>query len=439
VHNRREFLKLLGLAVGASLSGCGGSSDSDLQLTPGGALPNGYQFVPLIGSGDNLPNLQSIRAQSDPEGPPFVGAVMVNDKRHVCFHANDQGGAGGAYRLDYSSDGQKTPPKKLIREGDTLPDGSIVEDLYPGDINNLDEFVFVVESTERVRTVQYSRDDSPFERLCTSYTKLSDEANLYGALHTDITLANNSSKLVFSCNHRTDEVNSNEGPGLFYAPIDNLSGSRKLLSSAQLLPGTTATLDSFGLFDFDDQDNYVVLGSAHPVGTLNESYQTCLVRGRLGEEPETLVASPELGISGAIQGASFSGPRLNGSDLGFIVQKDDSKTEFWLNDRKLLNADFEQGADLSPRGARIISMFPPVFGPNGLLYIQLFTNRGIELAVYDGGRFSTILATGDLISGKTVADILFGALPHCVNTHGDLVCVAEFTDGQSAILLGTPI
>ena len=430
---------MLGLALGASLSGCGGSGGT--QPTQGGVLPNAYQFVPLIGSGENLPNLQTILAQAEAEAPPFVGAVMVNDKRHVCFHANDRAGASGAYQVDYSADGQKTAPKKLIREGDTLPDGTVVEDLYPGDINNLDEFVFVVESTERERTIQYSKDGEPFERLCTSYTKLSDEANLFGALHTDITLANNSSKLVFSCSHRTDELYSNEGPGLFAAPLDKLSETKKLLSSSQLLPGTTATLDTFGLFDLDDQDNYTVIGSAHLIDSpvQDRSYLTCLLKGRQGEEPETLVASPQLGISGAIEGSSFSGPRLNGSNLGFIVQKDNSKTEFWLNGNKLISADFDQGGDLSPRGGRIISMFPPVFGPNGLLYIQLFTNRGIELAVYDGGRFSTILATGDFVAGKILADILFGALPHCVNTHGELVCVAEFTDGQSAILLGTPI
>jgi hypothetical protein len=431
---------MLGLAVGASLSGCGGSESFQFTGAQGSVTPNAYQFVPLIGSGDNLPNLQAIRAQGGAEGPPFVGAVMVNDKRHVCFHANDQSGRSGAYRVDYDSNGQTTSTtQKLIREGDTLPDGTVVEDLYPGDINSLDELAFVVDSPEGERTLQYSKDGAPFERLCSSYSKISDEADLFGQLHADITLANNSSKLVFSCCHRSGDTN--EGPALFYAPLDNLSATRKLLSSAQLLPGTTATLDTIGLFDLDDQDNYIVLGSAHTVdvGQLDGQYLTCLIKGRLGEDPETLVASPELGIPSAIQGSVYSGPRLNGSEYGIIVQKDESKTEFWLSGNKLLNADFDQGGDLSPRGGGILSMFPPVFGPNGLLYMQLFTTQGIELVVYDGVRFSTILGTGDIVAGRALQDFLFGALPHCVNAHGDLVCVAEFSDGQSAILLGTPL
>lgn len=443
MQSRREFLKMLGLAVGASLSGCGSSESygvpTGLQQI-GVVVPNAYRFVPLIGSGGNLPGRQTIRAQAGAEGPPFVGAVMVNDKRHICFHANDLAGRSGAYRVDYDADGQSTPTQTMIREGDTLPDGTVVEDLYPGDINNLDEFVFVVDSPSGERTLQYSKDGTSFERLCTSYSKISDKANLFGELHSDITLAANSSKLAFSCGHKTDEAFSNEGPALFYAPVDNLSATQKLLSSSQLLPGTTAVIDTFGLFDLDDQDNYIVLGSAHTADVGQDGqYLTCLIKGRLGEDPETLVASPELGIPSAIQGSVFSGPRLSGSNYGFIVQIDNSKTEFWLNGTRLLSADFEKGGDLSPRGARIISMFPPVFGPNGLLYMQLFTNQGIEVVVYDGARFSTVLGTGDLVGGKSLQDILFGALPHCVNTHGDLVCVAEFSDGQSAILLGIPL
>ena len=84
-------------------------------------------------------------------------------------------------------------------------------------------------------------------------------------------------------------------------------------------------------------------------------------------------------------------------------------------------------------------MFPPVFGPNGLVFIQVFTTQGTEILVYDGRSFSTVLASGDVINGRALGMIIFGALPHCINSHGDLVCVADFVGGESSILLGRAI
>jgi len=376
----------------------------------------------------------------DDGGPPFIGAVVVNDLRHICFHANDEVGKTGVYRLDYDQSGETSDIQSLLQEGQVLADGTVVDIVSPGDLNNSDDLVFMVEDPEGRKTLQYSKGGAPFERLCSAYQDLSDEARLYGEFHSDLCLTG-SGDLMFSCAYRNPDGNL-EGEGLFYVPNASTSQTKRVLSREQLLPGTASAIRTFGIFDIRPGGNYLCHGSAAVLeDEFDESGEplTYLVRGRVGELPETLVASPRLGDSNAIQGSVHMGPRLGDSGYGAIVQSDRNKTAFWFNGKKLLEADFELGGSLTPRGAKIVSMFPPVFGPNGLVFIQVFTFLGTEILVYDGQQFSTVLASGQLINGKTLGMIIFGALPHCINAHGDLVCVADFTDGQSSILLGRPV
>lgn len=446
MHNRRDFLRLMGLAAGATIVGCGGKSDSGsfAGFSPT-SVPNAYQFTPVVTSGTTLPNRSTIRAQSGSNGPPFIGAVMVNDLRHICFHANDQTGKMGVYRIDYDVSASKVPKggvsgiRMLLEEGQTLPDGSVVDIISPGDLNNTDDSVFVVEDPNGRKTVQYSKGGAPFERLCTGYQDLSDEAHLYGELHPDLCLSRGGD-LMFCCSYRNQDGDL-EGDGLFYVPQESTSQTKLVLSKQQLLPGTSSAIQTFGLFDIRPGGNYLCHGSAIPLEdeSVNGEQLTYLVRGRAGEVPETLAASPQLGDSNAIQGSVFMGPRLGDADYGAIVQTDKDKTAFWLSGKKLLDADFQLGGSVTPRGNRIISMFPPVFGPNGLVFIQVFTDQGTEILVYDGKGFSTALASGDRINGKVLGMIIFGALPHCINAHGDLVCVADFVGGESSILLGRAV
>lgn len=392
-----------------------------------------------MSSGATLPRRRSIRAQVGNGPPPFVGAVAVNDRRHICFHANDDGDKMGVYQLDYDSAGNTSDVSSLIEEGQILADGTVVDLISPGDLNNSDDCVFVIEDPEGRKSVQYSKGGDRFEPLCTAYQDLSEEAHLYGELHQDLCLSHDGD-IMFVCSYRNDAGNL-EGEGLFYIPKETASLTKRVLSREQLLPGTSSAIRTFGIFDIRPGGSYLCQGAAARLEEPpdNGVPMTYLVRGRVGEQPETLVATPGLGDSRAIAGSVFMGPRLGDSDYAAIVQTDPDTTAFWLSGKKLLDADFTLGGSLTPRGAKIISMFPPVFGPNGLLFIQVFTVKGTEILVYDGQSFSTVLASGDVINKKTLSMIVFGALPHCVNSHGDLVCVADFTDGGSSILLGRPV
>ena len=90
MHNRRDFLKFLGLAVGASLSGCGSSSQEFFGEGGGTPVANAYRFVPLASSGQALPNKLAILAQATNDDLPFMGGVMINDLRswRRCIESN---------------------------------------------------------------------------------------------------------------------------------------------------------------------------------------------------------------------------------------------------------------------------------------------------------------------------------------------------------------
>lgn len=381
-------------------------------------------------------------AQATAEGGlPFIGAVMVNDRRHVCFHATDQAGRQGVYQVDYDSDGAHSPIDALIQEGDVLQDGTVVDTVYAGDLNNQDDSVFVVKDPDGKQSLQYSEAREPFQRLLTPYDDLSSEVRLYGDLQSYVALSGEGDMMLV-CNYRTDDDHA-DGEGLVYIPTKSTSSAKLILSKDQLLPGTASAARTFGLYDLRPGGDYLVHGAAALLEGESQDVDgmpmTYLLRGRVGENPETLVAHPSLGSQTAIAGSVTMGPRLSATGFGAVVQTDESRTALWVDRDRLLEADFEQGGTLTPRGAKIRSMFPPVFGPNGLVFVEVFTSDGAELLVYDGLRFSTVLATGDTIGGKRVEMILFGALPHCVNSLGELVAVVEYSTGESAVILGMPV
>ena len=445
MRHRRDFLKLLGLTVGTTLVGCGGSDSigSTGSLNPGSSLaPNAYRFVPVASSGKTLPGKRLIlpRATAD-GGLPFIGAVLINDRRHVCFHATDGLGQQGVYQVDYHSDGEMSPIAPLIQEGDRLGDGTIVAAVSSGDLSHQDDTVFVVKDPDGKQTLQYSEAGQPFQRVLTPYDDLSSEVRLYGDMQPYVALSG-SGDLLLVCNYRDGDGHA-EGEGLIYVPNKSVSSARLILSKDQLLPGTASAARTFGLYDLRPGGNYLVHGAAAPLEGAAEENDglplTYLLRGRVGENPETLVAHPALGSSSAIAGSICMGPRLSADGFGAVVQTDENRTALWVNQNRLLEADLELGGSLSPRGAKILSLFPPVFGPGGLIFVQVFTANGTELVVTDGQRFSTVLASGDTIRGQTVEMILFGALPHCVNSLGELVAVVEYSDGESAVILGLPV
>lgn len=441
--DRRNFLKMLGLSAGALLTGCGGDGGGG-----GGAggsegsfvVPNGYRFVPLMTSGEELSPRSTVYALTSGDRLPFLGPVAINDLRHVAFHATDEEGRNGVYRVDYETVGATSPVRTLLKEGDLLSDGTMIDEISPGCINNADACAFVVRDTEGRQTLQYSGGDGDaFRKLLTPYEDVTGQVRLYGDLHPELSISDGSDLML--CSHYRDAEGLCKGQGLFYVPHGEKSEARLVLSRDELLPGTSACISTLGLFALRDGGDYLVQGSAYPLeGEVTDGGPlTYLLQGRVGEAPETLFAHPALGAENAIPGTITMAPRLGNPGISVVVQSSLNNTALYFQRTRLLEADFEAGGTLSPRGSRIISMFPPVFGPGGQIFLQVFTEAGMELLVFNGQGFSTVLATGDAIGARSVSELLFGVLPESVNSYGELVCVAYFTDGTSSIVLGIPV
>lgn len=135
------------------------------------------------------------------------------------------------------------------------------------------------------------------------------------------------------------------------------------------------------------------------------------------------------------EGSSVYGPRITAD--GVVVQVlhltgDD--LALYYGDRLVV-----QTGQPSPRGAVIGSMSPPVCGADNRVYILLYTEEGVELAVYDGSTLGTILGYGDEVGGRIVIGIIFGMMPNQVDSQDHVVCIVDYEDDTTGILVGLPI
>ena len=402
----------------------------------------GYRFIPLANAGGVLPK-STILAKGTEQATPFIGGVMINDRRHVCFQANDASQKKGLFEVDYSASGTTSPVKHLIQEGDVLPDGTVVDDISGGYLNNSDEVAVVVTDPDGRCSLQVSQDLGAFEPRFKDYQNVSPNCVLDGDMQPELGLADNGDLLFVCCGK--DQEGTAFGEALYYCPKDKASDTVKLIGENELLPGSSCSIRTLGFCEMGQNGSFLVQGCAATTESGNAldgdttSGLSYLAAGRAGEAPEVLVADPALGISGAVQGSVNMSARLGDNGYGFVCQTTSDKTQLYLNKTKLLDAATDATASTSPRGQKIISMFPPVFGPNGLMLVQVFTRAGTEILSYNGQTFSTVLGTGDTIEGKTVSMILFGCLPHGINAFGEFVVVVEYVGGDSAILLGMPV
>ncbi len=452
MHSRRDFLKLLSMAVGVTLSGCGEGTSQTAGGSPVDPLlaPMAYGYRVLVRSGQDLPSGRSFQARSADGEPPFMGAVMLNDRRHIYFHALDEANNRGIYRLDLDEAGAPGEITNLIREGSVLADGTVVADFSDGEINNSDDLLVAVEDANGVTTLQYAQNGGGFRPLAKSFGELSGNVKLAGYVCQTQSIADDGSILFVADYLDSDGIC--EGEGLFLMPSGQPDQTRLLLANEQLVPGTSSAIQTFDVCELGPGGLYLVRGSASATAGLasadaNGKPLTYLLAGRLGETPRLVAIDPALGSPG--QGyalaSSFMCPRIGYNSekgsmtLGAILQLDENRTQLWLDDQVLIEADLAGGGSRSPQGSRIVSILPPVFGPRGLVYFQVFTEDGMELLLYDGVNTRTLLSRGDDFNGQKIETILFGSLPEAVNSHGEFVTIVELSDGETDILLGYPI
>lgn len=380
---------------------------------------------------------------------------MLTDSRHVYFHALDETQTRGIYRIDVDANGARSEVKEVIREGGILPDGTVVKDFSDGDVNNGDDFVLAVENPEGIYSLQYASGGAPFDPLARSgdtlgNVKLAEDIDQYQAVADD-------GNVLFVAEF-LDDAGDCQGEGLFVMPADRPGEAQRLLAKGDLLPGTSSVIETFGATEIISGGLYLAQGSARPVAGADPSGRplTFLLRGVVGQTPQILALDPALGrLPNVHRQASFLCPRLGPQGAAYVLQSEDlDRSVLWitfpgdrLTDRRFLRVaninGFVAGASQdtrSPRGASILSIMPPVIGPGRLLYFEVFTDQGMEIVLWDGVRnFQTLLARGDVVDGKRVETIMFGAVPDCVNANGDFVAIVEFDDGETDVYLGIPV
>ncbi len=449
------------------MSGCGSSDDLSFggsnsagpNFAGGDVGPLAYEYIPLIKSGDALPGggrvapkgiMPSLLSNAS-SPPPFMGAVVITDSRHVYFHALDEAGTRGIYRIDVDERGKRSYAERVIREGDRLPDGTVVSDFSDGDVNNGDDFVVGVVDPEGINSLQYRAGGSSFVPLVKSGGGL---ANI--KLGEDITQSQGISddgNLVFVCEYLNSDDDA-KGEGLFYMPAGRPRDAQLLIANQDLLPGTTCPIQTMSTTEICPGGRYLVQGSAATGADLGSKSpdgrpQTFLLAGNIGQTPELLAADPALQAGrGVAQGSVYMCPRINPATqvVSYIAQVDENQTDLRLEQRSICIGDMRGGrGTLTPRGSRVKSMLPPVFRGRRSVFFQVFTDDGMEILRWNGGTdrqgrpiFDTLLARGDLVNGRPVETILFGCLPEAVNSRGEFVAIVEFNDGETDIFLGMP-
>lgn len=450
MRSRRDFLSLLGMAVGATLSGCGGSenaasggfaaagSGSSPALTP-----TAYRYLPLTSAGQKLAGDIKALPRVEDGFPAFPGGVQLNDQRHVFFHALDEGEVRGIYRIDVNGTGTPSQVSKIIREGDRLPDGTTVGDFTDGCVNNSDDFVLGISDSQGAESIQCSLSGGGFQSQVRCYKDYSAQAKFAGELSRVQSISDDGRVLFVGEYFDQDGLAS--GDGLFVMPVGRPELAELVLAHEQLIPGTSAVIQCFTHVQLCNGGRYLAQGTASSSrgqSSLNSDGKpmTFLVTGRIGEAPQALAVDPALGTPGrGYQLATcYTCARMTPDSIAMVLQPDSDTTQLWLNQTKLLEASLD-GGSLSPRGSKIVSFLPPVFGPSGLLYFQVFTQSGMELILHNGSRAITLLAKGDQLLGKEVETILFGTQTEGVNAQGDFVTILEFSDGEVGVFLAVPV
>lgn len=444
---RRDFIKLLGGALGTVVltSSCGGNGASG--LAPAAPIPNGYRFFRLVSSGEPLPGGDTLAA--------LAGAVMLNNLNEVYFYAMDESDTNGYYELllDYDASVPKVLQKrKVVREGDTLGDSKVVTRIDMGDMNDSGNFAAVLQTDNMLSGLYLSRDKGGFAPVAGIGTTLPGGGGTFGGIFGDVDLHTGDDILLVAHFAPSDSAQSHQG--VFHLAGGEVTQQGSLVTSTRdLIPDSSGLLTGIGLIDLHDGGNYVVqaygsspglVQSARRAGTFDAAASSLLISGNV-QTPSTMTlksVAPALkstrkgvALQNAAVGEIIYGARIgaNGS-TAYVLHAGGTRQVLHYSGRQVLAV-----GSTTPLGATVVSLSAPVIGSDGLLYYQAVTDQGLELIVYNGPETVTILATGDLIGDKRLKSFFAGFMPDQVDRCGRIVLTGDFEDGSSSVLVGIPV
>lgn len=436
---RRDFLKLIGGAVGCSLlSSCGGSGGGTSGPAPG-PLPNGYVFTRVYTPGDAI--LPSVRFLT-PE-------IMLDERGHAFFYAQDAQDRYGLYELTLDFAGslpRAVGARALIKAGQKLPDGRVVSSVGSVDVNRAGDTAMVLNydaelSPKELGPTSIALDQKGELELIFDFGGEAPEGGQYGEfgdldLHDD--------HLLFVSRYGGGGVSTQ---GLVYAPAESGNAGLVVFSAEDEIPSADGSINALGLVDLDDGGEFVLQAFGLSPQTLPRSDQpgsspgSFIMQGNVHQpgQARLLTASRELVLARTENppslGTSLHGPRIGGPGITTAI------TEEGMGNLTLYRDEvpIARTGELSPGGSPIRIIVPAVVNASGLTFYEVATDQGIELCMHNGQTSALLLSRGALVDGVAVDTIAFGFHTTMADAAGRIISYVQMANGQESILVGVPV
>ena len=510
--NRREFLGTLGSALGGVTLIGGGN----FLLGQSAALPSGYKFYRVLTTGQPLP-IGKTNPVKTVGAAVMLGSFELPDKPGqsdvLYFHGTSTGSGEpqALFQAELSYESSSGDPiltyvSVAVAQGDELRDVSgvprdelpiVVGTLGIGSANSSAKYATTIsvndygdESSDgsvQAKSAPGVYLYDPFSQSWEKVARLGDDSpdgGQYGGFFGDVTL-NEDGSVVFTA-ATTAPPNPPAVAGYArrsrvpwyvgsHALVQSIPGSpldsSVILKTGDLLPGTAAVVEGFGLIDAVNGEQYVAQVNARRLDILSAQAGTSVVRGRLNSrrnletspEVELLSGSPRLlpnGIARTLEtlvGESIIGPRIGFGGLTALVTHDaltiPGAGSF---DLQRLSTWGRFGRDLILRagdvGASTATALsaPVVSSQTGITFVaEQLADGTTRLLVSNGSEKQVILQSGDLIKGLQVTEIHHGYHPAQVDYKGRLAFAAELampgTDPKkpsniaTCVVIGIPV
>jgi len=470
--NRRDFLKTVGGTLGGiSLLGYG-----PLRGRAPGSIPNSYAFYRVITANEGgrfniFPNTLGNITGSVMMVPPSssdIGLLYVHGTVNAAFGAPAH--AVFAVTIHFGV----TPPvvllvRQLAVEGQPLyVDGRDIPlgHIGTGACNSLGEYVTTCAfnetsgavSVENSPGVLLFRPDGNVQGTWSRLIGFADQApdgSFYGGDFGDVSLDDNENLLLVAATTHSPNARVSGFSGsqaLIATSFSRQGGGRVILQTGDLLPSSSAAIESVGIVDLAADHAFAAQVSARLLGPNVTRSGTALVVGSTqagASAQRTVAASPELIAAEQASrlkitsGHTFFGPRVDSQqDVAYVTHVSDFQQSIGSNNAEILGY-YSRGSSRLLRQTQadassnqVIGLGAPCIDSTGLMYgTELMGDGTTRLFISDGQNSEILLRSRDTIKGLPgrpfsealpVTEILFGQHSTQVDSSGHIVFAAEF-------------
>ncbi len=366
-----------------------------------------------------------------------------------------------------------TPPvvvlvRPLATEGTTIfADGRNIPlgHIGTGACNSLGEYVttfalndssnsIAIENSPGVYLFRPGGIQGTWSRLI-GFADEAPDGSLYGGDFGDVAVDDNENLLLVAA---TTQSPSNKVSGfsgsqaLIATSYSRQGGGRVVLQTGDLLPSSSATIESVGIVDLAADHAFAAQVSARLPGPNVTRSGTALIVGNTqaaASGRRTVAASPELiSVDQASRlritsGHTFFGPRVDPQqDVAYVTHVGDFQQSIGSNNAEILgyysrgSSHLLRQTQAGASSSQVIGLGAPCIDSTGLMYgTELMGDGTMRLFISDGQNSEVVLNSGDPVTGLPdrlfsqalpITEILFGQHSTQVDTFGRIAFAAEF-------------